>query len=294
MALIRGKSPNTRKQAIDFLLKDRHLLIRPEVVEWFSYAQIHFSESELEEKSEELIGKQVRKHIYRSADWDGSKYYVVAPYYKFVTSQHPYFYDFVLNLYLVASLEVYYTKGGRDYDSDCVVIEPVGPPKEGIEKFKLPLDFLEAISQGDLSQFEQKERDNQGYYTWHIPSIDQDVKLHGLLLKSLEDAFLGKPLGPSLVYYGLASWEEGIRAEKSLLLMPSPSVAEQRLSQTSPPSATTLAPPLCKRAEVEEVLLGLAYKKSEATKALDAVFNPALSLEENLQLCLKYFGSTPN
>lgn len=293
MALIRGKSLNTRKQAIDFLLKDRHLLIRPEVVEWFSYAQIHFSESELEEKSEELIGKQVRKNIYRTADWEADKYYIVGPYYKFVTSRRPFHYDFTLNLYLVASLEVYWTKSYRDYDSQCVVIEPVGPPKEGIEKFKLPLDFLEAISQGDLSQFEQRGRDNRGYYTWHIPSLDQDIKLHGLLLKSLEDAFLNKPLGPALVYYGLASWEEGMRAEKSLLLMPSLSAAEQQLSLTSPPSASTLGAPVCKREEVEEALLGLAYKKSEATKALDAVFNPSLSLEDNVTLCLRYFAPNP-
>ena len=63
MALIKGKSFKTRKQAVEFLLKDRHLLIKPEVVEWFSYARICFSESELEEKSEELIGKQVRKRF---------------------------------------------------------------------------------------------------------------------------------------------------------------------------------------------------------------------------------------
>ncbi|MBA7585967.1 hypothetical protein ES708_27961 [subsurface metagenome] len=280
MALIRGKTLNTRKQAIDFLLKDRHLLIRPEVVEWFSYARIHFSQSELEEKSEELIGKQVRKNIYRSADWDGSKYYIVGPYYKFVTSQRPYFYDFSLNLYLVASLEVYWTKSYRDYDAQCVVIEPVGPPKEGIEKFNLPLDFLEAISQGDLSPFEQRGRDNRGYYTWHVPSLGQDVKLHGLLLKSLEDAFLDKPLGPTLVYYGLASWEEGRRAEQSLSLMPSPTT-----------KALTAA--LCKREELEEVLTSLGYKKSEVKEVSDAVFNPSLSLEDNVSDCLKYFASPP-
>ncbi len=291
MALIRGKSLNTKKQAIEFLLKDRHLLIRPEVVEWFSFAQIHFSESELEEKSEEFIGKEVRKSIYRSADWDGNNYYIVGPYYKFLTSRHPFYYDFTLNLYLVASLEVYWTKGGQDYDAHCVVI---GPLKEKVQEFKLPLDFLEAISQGDLSQFEQRGRDNQGYYTWHIPSIDQDVKLHGLLLKSLEDAFLGKPLGPALVYYGLASWEEGIRAEKSLLLMPSLSAAEQRLPLTAAPGAKTVGAPICGRAEVEEVLPGLGYKKSEGKEALDAVFNPSLSLEENVKRCLKYFGSSPN
>ncbi len=279
MALIRGKSLNTKKQAVDFLLKDRHLLIRPEVVEWFSYARIHFSESELEEKSEELIGKQVRKHIYRSADWEADKYYIIGPYYKFVTSQRPFHYAFTLNLYLVASLEVYWTKGGQDYDSHCVVI---GPLKEKVQEFKLPLDFLEAISQGDLSQFEQKERDNQGYYTWHISSIDQDIKLHGLLLKSLEDAFLGKPLGPALVYYGLANWEEGRRAERSLSLMPSPI-----------PEALTA--PLCKREEVEEALTGgkLGIRARDGKKAVDAVFNPSLSLEENVRHCLQYFGSNP-
>ncbi|MBA7569618.1 hypothetical protein ES708_11359 [subsurface metagenome] len=179
----------------------------------------------------------------------------------------------------MASLEAYWTKGGRDYDSDCVVIEPVGPPKEGIEKFKLPLDFLEGISQGDLSHFEQKERDNQGYYTWHIPSMNQDIKLHGVLLKSLEDAFRGKPLGPALVYYGLANWGEGKLAEQSLLM--APSITSALVGKKAP---------ICTREEVEEALIGLGYKKSEANKALDAVFNPSLSWEENVQQCIQYFG----
>ena len=276
MALIRGKSLKTRKQAVDFLLRDRHLLIRPEVVEWFSYARIHFSQSELDEKSEELIGKQVRKNIYRSADWNGSKYYIVGPYYKFVTSRRPFHYDFTLNLYLVASLEVYWTKSYRDYGEDCIVIEPI---KEKIQNFKMPLDFLEAISQGDLSQFEQRERDNQGYYTWHIPSMDQDIKLHGLLLKSLEDAFRGKPLGPALVYYGLANWGEGKLAEQSLLM--APPITSALVSKKAP---------ICNRDEVEGMLIGLGYKKSEANKALDAVFNPSLSWEENVRQCIQYFG----
>lgn len=290
MPLIKDKSLYTKKQAVDFLLKDRHLLIRPEVVDWFSYARIHFSESELEEKSVELIGKQVRKSFTRSADWEGeTNHYVVAPYYKFVISQHSYFYDVTLNLYLVASLEVYWTKGGLDYDSQCVVLEPVGPPKEGIEKFKLPLDFLEAISQGDLTKFEQKERDNQGYCTWHIPSLDQDIKLHGILLKSLEDAFLGKPLGPSLVYYGLASWEEAIGVEQSLLSVPSLSAAGQSLAPTSPPSTSALVAPVCRREEILDALLGLMYKKSEADKALDTFFNSSVSIAANIKLCLQYF-----
>ncbi len=278
MALIRGKSLNTKKQAVDFLLRDRHLLIKPEVVEWFSYARIHFSQSELDEKSEELIGKQVRKNIYRSADWDGSKYYIVGPYYKFVTSRRPFHYDFTLNLYLVASLEVYWTKSYRDYGEDCIVIEPI---KEKIQNFKMPLDFLEAISQGDLSQFEQRERDNQGYYTWHIPSIDQDIKLHGLLLKSLEDAFRGKPLGPALVYYGLANLGEGKLAEQSLLM--APSITSALVSKKAP---------ICTREEVKEALIGgkLGISARDADKALDAVFNPSLSWEENVRQCIQYFG----
>jgi len=278
MALIRGRSFNTRKQAVEFLLKDRHLLIKPEVVEWFSYARIHFPESELEEKSEELIGKQVRKNIYRSADWSGNKYYIVGPYYQFVTSSHPYHYDFTLNLHLVASIEVNWTKGYHEYSVNCVVIEPI---KEGVEKFKLPLDFLEAISKGDLSQFEQRGRDNRGYYTWHIPSLDQDVKLHGVLLRSLEDAFQGKPLGPALVYYGLANWGEGKLAEQSLLM--SPSTTSALVSKEAP---------ICKREEVEEALTGgkLGIRARDAKKALDAVFNPSLSLEENVKHCLQYFA----
>ncbi|MBA7475688.1 hypothetical protein ES705_27141 [subsurface metagenome] len=277
MALIKGKSLNTKKQAVDFLLKDRHLLIRPEVVEWFSHARIHFSESELEEKSEEVVGKQVRKGFSRKAEWEKSKYYIVGPYYKFVTSQHPYFYDFTLNLYLVASIEVWPVDD--EYSVNCVVIELI---KKDVEKFKLPLDFLEAISQGDLSQFEQRGRDNQGYFTWHIPSMSQDIKLHGVLLKSLEDAFLGKPLGPALVYYGLASWEEGRRAEQSLSLMPSPTTS----------ALVSKKAPICTREEVEEALTGgkLGIRARDAKKALDDVFNPSLSWEENVRQCIQYLG----
>jgi hypothetical protein len=278
MALIRRKSFNTRKQAVEFLLKDRHLLIKPEVVEWFSYARIYFSESELEEKSKELVGKQVRKNFTRNAEWLEETEYIVAPYYKFVTSSHPYHYDFALDLHLVASIEVDWTKGYHEYSVNCVVIELI---KKGLEKFRLPLDFLEAISEGDLSQFEQRGRDNRGYYTWHITSLDQDVKLHGVLLRSLEDAFQGKPLGPALVYYGLASWEEGKQAEQGLLM--SPSTTRALVSKKAP---------ICTREEVEEALTGgkLGIRARDAKKALDAVFNPSLSLEENVRHCLQSFG----
>ena len=278
MALIKGKSFKTRKQAVEFLLRDRHLLITPEVVEWFSYARIHLSESELEEKSEELVGKQVRKSFSRNAEWLKETEYIVAPYYKFVTSSYPYYYDFSLDLHLVASIEVDWTKGYHEYSVNCVVIELI---KKEAEKFKLPLDFLEAISEGDLSRFQQRGRDNRGYYTWHIPSLDQDVKLHGVLLRSLGDAFQEKPLGPALVYYGLANWGEGKLAEQSLLL--SPSTTRALVSKEAP---------ICKREEVEEALTGgkLGIRAKDAKKALDAVFNPSLSLEENVKRCLQYFA----
>jgi len=278
MALIKGKSFKTRKQAVEFLLRDRHLLIKPEVVEWFSYARIYFSESELEEKSEELVGKQVRKSFTRNAEWLKETEYIVAPYYKFVTSSHPCYYDFSLDLHLVASIEVDWTKDYQEYSTNCVVIELI---KKDIEKFKLPLDFLEAISEGDLSRFQQRGRDNRGYYTWHIPSLDLDVKLHGVLLRSFGDAFQGKPLGPALVYYGLANWGEGKLAEQSLLM--SPSTTSALVSKEAL---------ICKREEVEEVLTGgkLGIRARDAKKALDAVFNPSLSLEENVKRCLQYFA----
>jgi len=277
MALIRGKTFNTRKQAVEFLLRDRHLLIKPEVVEWFRHARIYFSESELGEKSEELVGKQVRKNFTRNAEWLKETEYIVAPYYKFVTSSYPYYYDFTLDLHLVASIEVAWINGYNEYSENCVVIELI---KKDIEKFKLPLDFLEAISEGDLSQFQQRGRDNQGYYTWHIPSLDQDIKLHSVLLRSLGDAFQGKPLGPTLVYYGLANWGEGKLAEQSLLM--SPSTTSALVSKEAP---------ICKREEVEEALTGgkLGIRVRDAKRALDAVFNPSLTLEENVKCCLQYF-----
>jgi hypothetical protein len=278
MALIKEKSFNTRKQAVEFLLKDRHLLLKPEVVEWFSYARIYFSESELEEKSEELVGKHVRKSFTRNAEWCKNAEYIVAPYYKFVTSSYPYYYDFSLDLHLVASVEVDWTKGYQEHFENCIVIELI---KKDVEKFKLPLDFLQAISEGDLSRFQQRGRDNRGYSTWHISSLDLDVKLHGVLLRSLGDAFQGKPLGPALVYHGLANWGEGKLAEQSLLMPPSTTIA-----------LVSKEAPICKREEVEEALTGgkLGIRAKDAKKALDAVFNPSLSLEENVRHCLQYFA----
>lgn len=277
MALLKGKSFSTRKQAVEFLLKDRHLLMRPEAVEWFSYARIYFSESELEEKVEELVGKQVRKSFPRGAEWLKKTECIIAPYYKFVTASHPYYYDFTLNLHLVASVEVDWTKGYKEDSANCIVIELI---KKDVEKFRLPLDFLEAISKGDLSQFEQRGRDNLGYYTFHIPSLDQDVKLHGVLITSLEGAFQGKPIGPALVYYGLASWEEGKLAEQSLLSLPITSALVGKKA-------------ICKREEVEEFLTDgkPGIRARDARKALDAVFDPSLSLEENVKQCFKYFAT---
>ena len=277
MALIKGKSFDTREQAVEFLLRDRHLLLKPEVVEWFSYARIYFSESELKEKSKELVGKQVRKNFPRNVEClRETEYVITPPYYKLVTSSHSRYYDFTLDLYLVASIEVqHWTKGYQEYSESCVVVELM---KKDAEKFKLPLDFLEGISKGDRSQFEQRGRDNRGYYTWHISSLDQDIKLHGLLLRSLEDAFQGKQLGPALVYYGLADWAEGKLAEQSLLM--SPSTKSALVSKEAP---------ICTREQVEEVLTrgNLGIKMADARKALDAVFNPYSSLEENVRHCLQ-------
>lgn len=276
MALIRDKSFNTRKQAVELLLRDRHLLIKPEVVEWFSYARICLSESELKEKSEALVDKQVKKSFPRHAEWVKKVEYVVAPYYKFVTSSYPHFFDFSLHLNLIASVEVDWTEGSDEYYDHCVVIDLI---KKDVEKFKLPLDFLQAISEGNLSRFPQKERDNQGYYTWHIPSIDQDIKLHGVLLRSLGNSFQGKPLGPALVWYGLLSDTEGRLAERSLPMLPSPAS-----------TLVTEKAPICTREEVEEALTGksLGMRAKDANNALDAVFNPSLSLEENIRRCLQY------
>jgi len=220
----------------------------------------------------------VRKSFPRNAEWLKKTEHIVAPCYKFVTSSHPYYYDFTLDLHLVASIEVNWTRGYDEYSANCIVIELI---KKEAEKFKLPLDFLEAISEGDLSQFQQRGRDNRGYYTWHIPSLDQDIKLHGVLLRSLGDAFQGKPLGPALVYYGLANWGEGKLAEQSLLM--SPSTTSALVSKEAL---------ICKREEVEEALTGgkLGIRARDAKKALDAVFNPSLSLEENVRHCLQYFA----
>lgn len=175
MALIRQRGFTTRRQAVEFLLRDQHLLLKSEVAEWFGYAQINFSETELKEKSQDLIGNQVRKNYCHSAGWSGTWEYIVMPYYKFVTSGCPYYYDFNLHLYLVASLEVDWIQYGQEYRENCVVIELI---KKDIEKFQLPLDFLEAIAGRDLSHFQQRERDNRGYYTWHSSSLGRDIKLH--------------------------------------------------------------------------------------------------------------------
>ena len=279
MTLIRGKSFSTRGQAVEFLLRDRHLLLKPEIVGWFDYARIYFSESELKEKSKELIAKQVRKSFPRNVEClKKTECVITAPYYRLVTSSHSCYYDFTLDLYLVASMEVqHWSKGYQEYSVSCIVIEPM---KKEAEKFKLPLDFLEGIRKGDLSQFEQRGRDNQGYCIWHIPSLEQDVRLHELLLRSLEDAFRGKPLGPALVYYGLADWEEGKLAEQRLLM--SPSAASALVSKEAPIT----------REEVEKALTSprLGRTKGEARKALDAVFDPFLGSEENVKRCLKWLS----
>jgi len=49
---------------------------------------------------------------------------------------------------------------------------------------------------------------------------------------------------------------------------------------------------ICKREEVEEALTGgkLGIGARDAKKALDAVFTPSLSLEENVKRCLQYFA----
>ena len=218
MTLIRNRSFSNRRQAVEFLLRDQQIRVRPEVADWFSYARFYFSLSELEEKSQKLIAKQVRGIYPYDADYLSTLEYITVPYYKFVTSGLPNYYDFSIDLCLLASVEVEWTRQHRPYSEKCVVIELI---KKNVEAFKLPLNFLEAVSKNDLKQFKQTERDNRGYFTWHIPSYKLDVKIHSEFLRSLENVFRGKPLGHTLVDYGLAKLEEVQLAEQSLVIPPS-------------------------------------------------------------------------
>lgn len=107
------------------------------------------------------------------------------------------------------------------------------------------------------------------------------IKLHGVLLQCLVNAFQDKPLGPTLVCNKLADLREGVLAERSLLMLPPAVVA-----------SVNGEAPVCKREEVEEALMSkaLGIGAKEAGKALDAAFNPSLSLEDNVTNCLKYLG----
>lgn len=281
MALIRGRSLRTRRQVVEFLLRDLHLTLAPEVVEWFNYIKNLFPKSELKAKSIDLIDKAVKKEFHRQAGWNNGEWYNPGiPYIKLVSSGLPYF-DFSIDLYLVASIDVAWEDKINWYSDECVLIEPI---KKDIEKFQMPLDFLKAIAEGDLSQFEKRKIEvGTGYSTWHVPSLNKEIRLHDTFLRSLHDTFHGKPLGPALTYYGLASMRDSYLSEQKLLRAPPLALKASREDTLSEAETSK------KREEVKEALTGktLRLGTREAEAILSAKFDPALSVAENVKLCLE-------
>ena len=93
----------------------------------FGYAQDHFPRSELNEKSRDLISKAVRKEFPRNAEWSGEWHYITIPHIQFVTRNYPYYFDFTLDLYLAAFIDVEWKEKGYygSFSKRCVVIEPI-------------------------------------------------------------------------------------------------------------------------------------------------------------------------
>lgn len=280
MALIRGRHFNREKQAITLALQDLHLSLAPELVEWFGYIKNHFPQSELEAKNRELIDKAVKKEFHRQAEWKGDWYNPGIPYIKLISGRIPYL-DFSVDLYLVASLDVVWEDKGRWDSDECILIEPI---KKGAGKFQISLDFLRAVAEGSLSQFERKEVEvGAGFFTWYVPALGKEVRLHDTFVRSIHDAFCGKPLGPALTYYGLASMRDSYLAEQKLLEAPSSALKELREGALSEAEITQ------KRDLVQKALIGktLRLGAREAEAVLDTAFVPSLSVEENIELCLK-------
>jgi len=156
--------------------------------------------------------------------------------------------------------------------------------KKEVGKFQISLDFLGAIAEGDLAQFERRETEvGTGYFTWYVPSLNKEVRLHDTFLRSLHNAFYGKPLGPALTYYGLASMRDSYLAGQALLRAP-PLALKESSEDTS--SEMEIAQ---KREQVQEALTGKTLRLSvrEAEAVLDTAFVPSLSVEENINACLK-------
>jgi hypothetical protein len=184
------------------------------------------------------------------------------------------FIEFKVDLYIAAKVDVqlnYYDKKQ---------IEFIKPLKTEMEKFRVPIAFLNAIADGDLKKLGQikvVERDCH-YVTLDIPGFGE-TKLKDSLITSFSYFFRGRRVGQALADAGLLPFGTGVLIDA----VPAHGLLPPKTSQE-----ISAGPSSVDNSDVVAALRTLGYTTKEIQKMVgSAGLTPGMSTEEKVQAVFK-------
>lgn len=275
MAIIEDASFSTRVEAVKLVLDEVNLAeLSPEAADWFVYVKDLFNKVELYDRCDGIIRRELARK-YKGLEWDdweGEWQYISVPHAKLITAGLPHL-SFEIDLYVAGSGEVIWVED--DTPLQCVVIAEV---KKAVEKITLPLVFLKAAVDGELSQFEVVETEFN-FTTWQVPGFERSVRLHNSLIPLWQRAFSKKALGATLVRFGLISPGQALLVDQA--------TANKAPDVDKSVDTTEVAfNPHKLRARLQE----LGFTENKIDQAISAdLFPEGCSLEDAIKLALQSF-----
>jgi hypothetical protein len=153
-----------------------------------------FDKRQLEAEAVGEVSKEVRKRYGKDAWCEHSGWYIPVPALCFKASSMPQL-DVTCQTYLVADAVVQPRRGSRGFHQ--VMVGPVGKPST----LALPLSFLQALLDEDLSRFRIVGRDNR-CTSWEIPGLREPVRLPSGFVAQLTETLWEKPVADWLDDFG--------------------------------------------------------------------------------------------
>lgn len=275
MAVIEDASFSTRVEAVKLVLREVNLAeLSPEAADWFVYVKDLFNKIELYDRCDGIIRRELARKFkgLEWDDWEGTWQYIPVPHVKLVTAGLPHL-SFEIDLYVAGSGGIIWS--GDDEPLQCVVIAEV---KKAVEKITLPLFFLKAAVDGELSQFEVVESEFN-FTTWQVPGFERNVRLHNSLLPLWQRMFSKKALGATLVRFGLISPGQALLVDQ-VSANKAPEVDKSVYTKETALDSHKL------RARLQE----LGFTENKIDEVIGADFFPdGCSLEDAIKLALQSF-----
>jgi len=282
MSVTEDASFSTRAEAIRFVLREVNLArLSPEVADWFFYVKDFFGKGGLYDQCGAIVDKELRKK-FKVLDWEGTWQYVCVPHVGLVVSGLPYL-SFDIDLHVSASTRVtwYYAGEGEPLEYEVIPCVVVAEVQKAVEQLVLPMVFLKAAVDGDLTSFDVVESDFN-FTTWLVPGFDHKVKLHSSLIPVWQQTFQGRALAGALTHFGLIS------AGQSLLL--DQVISGNKAAKLDEVVDAEEAAPF-EEHKLRIRLQELGFSRTQIDEAIsNTSFGTGCSLEQAVRLALDYFG----